>query len=90
MLPLPRLLWLYDTPPLSTLFTRPVLLFLTRSDDTKLFHEMETFLGEDGGLRLVPVRILKGSTSPSQLPIPTERPNGKLRLFYMVWTVYPS
>lgn len=37
---------------------------------------MDAFLGGDGGLRLVPVRLLMGDAPPSQLPIPTECPDG--------------
>lgn len=46
-------------------------------DDPKLFHEMDAFLGGDGGIRLVPVRLLAGGAPPAQLPIPTERANGE-------------
>lgn len=38
---------------------------------------MDAFLGGDGGLRLVPVRLLIGAAPPSQLPIPTVRPDGE-------------
>ncbi|CAM9506562.1 unnamed protein product, partial [Laminaria digitata] len=46
-----------------------------KANDGKVFHKMDAFLGGDGGLRLVPVRLVMGDAPPSQLPIPTERPD---------------
>ena len=53
-----------------------------KQDNAKVFHEMDAFLGGDGGLRLVPVRLVMGDAPPSQLPIPTERPDGG-----MLWDI---
>ncbi|CAN0218289.1 unnamed protein product [Ectocarpus sp. 12 AP-2014] len=48
-----------------------------KSNDTKVFHEMDALLGGDRGtVRLVPVRLLTGGAPPSQLPIPAQRPDG--------------
>lgn len=49
-----------------------------KKDDAKVFHEMDAFLGRDGGaIRLVPVRVLTGGAPPSQLPIPAKRRDGE-------------
>lgn len=42
-----------------------------------MFHEMDALFDGDGGLRVVPVRVLVGAAPPSQLPIPPLRPNGE-------------
>ncbi|CAN0242320.1 unnamed protein product [Pylaiella littoralis] len=48
-----------------------------KTNDEKMFHEMDLFLdGDRGGIRLVPVRLLAGGAPPSQLPIPSKRPDG--------------
>ncbi|CAN0068273.1 unnamed protein product [Ectocarpus sp. 12 AP-2014] len=48
-----------------------------KSNDTKVFHEMDALLGGGRGtVRLVPVRLLTGGAPPSQLPIPAQRPGG--------------
>eukprot|EP00903_Cladosiphon_okamuranus_P009959 g9447.t1 len=48
-----------------------------KTDDAKVFHEMDAFLGGDAAaVRLVPVRLVMGSAPPSQLPIPAKRPDG--------------
>lgn len=50
----------------------------TSEDDAKVFHEMDAFLGGNGAaIRLVPVRLVMGDAPPSQLPIPTKRPDGE-------------
>lgn len=38
---------------------------------------MDALFHGDGGLRVVPVRVLVGAAPPSQLPIPPLRPNGE-------------
>ncbi|CAM9943444.1 unnamed protein product [Scytosiphon promiscuus] len=48
-----------------------------KTNDAKVFHEMDGFLGGAGGaIRLVPVRVLTGGAPPSQLPIPAKRRDG--------------
>ncbi|CAM9821627.1 unnamed protein product [Ascophyllum nodosum] len=49
-----------------------------RTNEVKVFREIDALFGKGVGLRVVPVRVLVGGAPPSQLPIPPKRPNGEI------------